>query len=424
MNFPDWPQLVTYLDTKKMFTERPWSGMDSAPLYISLAAAGFLFFLPVDLLFSMWFFFLLTRVQDVIAVQMGGIPTGIGTHNARVFTGYQAAGAYIVLIIAQVRIAWPYFKQVWRTAWASSTQEKPLDDSEELMSYRVALIGLGCGFGGIIMWLWAAGMHPLVAAAQMGLYIFFIAVIMSRAVNEAGLLMTETSFLPSHLIHLVYPLHNLGPANLTMSGLLNIIFIRDLRGVLLSPLMDNQKMAGEVRLRQRSLLLPLALAVVIAFVVASYFFLHLSYTTGNLSLYAYPNGNARNLFGRAAEAVNGGTAAPGATEYGGLFVGMVATTALVYLRAAFAWFPLHPLAYAIAPTWAMLVFWFPCLLAWIAKSLVLRFGGIDLFRRLAPFALGLILGEFSLAVLWAIVSMLSPTIFGFKFTSAPDFPWP
>jgi hypothetical protein len=267
-------------------------------------------------------------------------------------------------------------------------------------------------------------MNPIYAAVQMGLYMFFIAIIMSRTVNEAGLLMTETSFLPQHLMHLFYPLHSAGPASLTMGGMLNIVFIRDLRGVLLSPLLDNQKMAGETRLRQRSLLLPLAIAVVVAFVVASFFFLKLSYTLGNLTLYGYPSGNARNIMNLTAETVNGGTIAPGATEYGGLVVGIVVTSVLVYCRAAFSWFPLHPLAYAIAPTWTMIVFWIPCIFAWIAKSLVLRFGGIDLFRRLAPFALGLILGEFSLAVSWAVISMMSPTIFGFKFTTAPEFPWP
>lgn len=420
-NFPQWPSFVVDLNLNAIFTERPWNSVDFTRAYISLAAIGFAFFLPTDLLFSLWFFFFLARFQDVAAVQLGGLPTGIGTHNARIWTGHQAAGAYIVLIVAQVRIGWPYFRQVWKTAFG---RDKPLDDSEELMSYRAAIIGLAMGFGGIILWLGIAGMNPLLAAAQMGIYLFFIAVVMSRSVNEAGLLMTETSFLPTHLIRLVYPLQNLGATNLTMMGMLDIIFIRDLRGVLLTPLMDNQKMAGELRMRQRSLLLPIALAVVIAFVVASYFFLRFSYTMGNLSLYGYPNGNARNMMTRAAEAINGGAPPPDSTAYGGLAVGVGVTTLLVWMRGNFTWFPLHPLAYAIAPTWTMIVFWFPFFVAWIAKSLVLRFGGIDTFRRVAPFMLGLILGEFSMAVFWAIVTMLSPTILGFKFTTAPGFPWP
>lgn len=420
-NFPDWPRMVLDLNLSSLFTERPWNATEGITLYLSLAAVGFAFFLPTDLLFSLWFFFLMTRVQDIFAVQFGAIPTGIGTHNARIWTGYQAAGAYLVLIAAQLRIGWPYFKQVWKTAFG---RDKPLDDSDELMSYRTALIGLALGFGGVVLWLGIAGMNPLLAATQMGIYLFFIAIVMSRAVNEAGLLMTETSFLPTHLIRLVYPLQNLGATNLTMMGLLDIIFIRDLRGVLLSPMMDDQKMAGELKLRQRSLLLPLAIAVVVAFVVAAYFFLRFSYTMGHLSLYGYPTGNARNMFGRAAEAAAGGAPLPDSTAYGGLACGIVVATFLAWMRGQFTWFPLHPLAYAIAPTWTMFVFWFPFFIAWITKSLVLRFGGINLFRRLAPFMLGMILGEFSMAVFWALMVIWSPAPLGFKFTTAPGFPWP
>jgi hypothetical protein len=416
-NYPDWPKFVTNLNLNQFFTERPWNQMDYTPVYISLAGIGFAYFLSTDLLFSLWFFFLLTRLQDAAAVQFGGVPTPIGTHNARVWTGYQAAGAYLVLVLAQARVAWPYFKQVWRTAWTRG--DKPLDDSDELMSYRSALIGLFIGFGGIVLWLSIAGMHPLLAVAQMGIYLFFVVIIMSRAVCEAGLLMTETSFLPAHLIRLVYPLEQLGATNLSLLTWMNIVFARDLRGHLLSPLMDNQKMAGELRMKQRALLLPFALAVVIAFVVAAYFFLYFSYTKGHLTLYEYPNkGNAQNMYNFGRGLINGDAPPPDATAYTGFGVGVVVTTALVWLRATFTWFPLHPLGYAIVANWALVVFWFPFFVAWIIKSLVLRFGGVDTFRRLAPFMLGMILGEFCMAIFWAILS--TPLLNW----SAPDFPWP
>jgi hypothetical protein len=415
-NFPDWPSFTTFFPLNSYFTERPLNQMDYTPIYISLAAVGFAYFLPTDLLFSLWFFFLLARFQDVLTVQFGGIPRSIGTHNARVWTGYQAAGAYFVIIAAQTRIAWPYFKQVWRTAFGARDR-RPLDDSNELMSYRTALIGMLLGFGGIILWLSLAGMNPWLASAQMGFYIFLIAIIMSRAVAEAGFLMTETSFLPTHLINLVVPMQSLGSTSLAWLGITNTVFVRDLRGALLSPFLDSQKMAGETRFRTRSLLLPLGISVVLAYVVASYAFLYFSYHKGNLSLYGYPNGNAANMYSMAASQINGSWVPPDATSYGGFAVGIVATLFMVYMRAHFTWFPFHPLAYALAPTWSGIVFWFPFLIAWIVKSTVLRFGGIDTFRRLAPFMLGLILGEFSLAIFWAMMNM------GFGW-NAPEFPWP
>jgi hypothetical protein len=129
------------------------------------------------------------------------------------------------------------------------------------------------------------------------------------------------------------------------------------------------------------------------------------------------------MFNLASQGITGDLPLPDSTAYGGFALGAVVTTLMVWMRATFAWFPLHPLAYAVAPTYAMSVLWFPCFLAWIVKSLTMRFGGIELFRRIAPFMLGLILGEFTLAVLWALIAMTSPTIFGSQFSSAPSFPW-
>lgn len=414
-NVPGLPQITVDFDISPVFTQRPWSEMDGIRLWVSLAAIGFAYFLPNDLLFSLWFFFLFTRAQDVIAVLLGGQPVSIETHNARIWTGYQAAGAYVVLIGAQLRIGWPYFVRVWQSAWG---RDKPFNDSAELMSYRAAFLGLWGGFAGIVIWLSLAGMNPLLAVVQMGVYLFVVAVVMTRAVSEAGLLMTETSFLPSHLIRLVYPLHALGPTNLSLMALTDIVFARDLRGVLLSPFMDTQKMAGETQMGQRALLLPLALSVVIAFCVAAYFFLRFHYTLGGLTLYGYPNGNAANIFGIARGTIQGNARPLDASAYGGFGVGVAATLAMVWLRARAAWFPLHPLGYAVAPTWSLYVFWFPFFVAWLLKACLARWGNIHLYRRWAPFMLGMILGEFTLAVFWAIMS--TPQI-GWN---APGFPWP
>jgi hypothetical protein len=415
-NFPDWPKFTTELWLNAMFTERPWNGMDIMAVYISLAAIGFAYFLPTDLLFSLWFFFLLTRFQDVVAVTFGGVPTGIGTHNARVWTGYQAAGAYFTLALVQLRIGWPYFKQVWKTAFGPANQ-RPLDDSTEMMGYRTAIIGLVMGFVGVVTWLSIAGMDPIVVIAYMGIYLFIVAFIMSRAVCEAGLLMTETSFLPNHVIGLVTRVPDLGPNNLAMFSFLHLLFARDLRGMLLSPLLDNQKMAGELRVRQRSMLFPFGIAVLVSFVAASYFMLKFSYDKGHLTLYGYPASNAGNMFKYQQGDIGGTTLPPDSTAYGGFAVGVVVTLFLSYMRANFAWFPLHPLAYAIDANWAIFVFWFPFFIAWLIKALVLRFGGIDTFRKLAPFMLGMILGEFMSAVFWAAAKMA-------RDWSTPSFPWP
>jgi hypothetical protein len=83
--------------------------------------------------------------------------------------------------------------------------------------------------------------------------------------------------------------------------------------------------------------------------------------------------------------------------------GMLVVAALTALRLRFLWWPLHPIGYAVANTWTMAWLWFPCLLMWLVKGLVLRYGGLRLYRHWMPFFLGLILGDYLAGGLWAIL---------------------
>jgi len=78
------------------------------------------------------------------------------------------------------------------------------------------------------------------------------------------------------------------------------------------------------------------------------------------------------------------------------------------MRARYTWWPLAPLGFALSGSWSMIVFWFPIFVAWILKSVLLRYGGMKVYMRLKPLFLGLILGEFSQAVLWAAEHLAHP----------------
>ncbi len=65
----------------------------------------------------------------------------------------------------------------------------------------------------------------------------------------------------------------------------------------------------------------------------------------------------------------------------------------------------------------MSVFWFSCLVAWTLKVFILRYGGMRLFLKARPWFLGMVLGEFGMAVVWAVISGITGAV-------APEFPWP
>jgi hypothetical protein len=47
--------------------------------------------------------------------------------------------------------------------------------------------------------------------------------------------------------------------------------------------------------------------------------------------------------------------------------------------------------------------WFSIFLGWGCKALIMRFGGVDTYRRLIPVFLGLILGEVIMILFWLII---------------------
>jgi len=81
--------------------------------------------------------------------------------------------------------------------------------------------------------------------------------------------------------------------------------------------------------------------------------------------------------------------------------------ALIALRIRFTGWPLHPIGYAMGPSWPMIQLWFSIMVGWLMKWLILRWGGMRMFRQARPFFLGLVLGEFVVAGVWIVVDSIT-----------------
>jgi len=412
--FPQIPSLSLRYLLNRFFTEKPWNAISYTPLFLSFAAVGFFYLLPTQLLFSLWFFFWLTRLQDIIAALLGLRVSGMPLYPTRLHIGYQVAGAYCVLVISYLYTSWPYLKQRVLGSLFSSRQN--LSDQDQLLP--VAAWGFILSLTGAAIWLVWAGMSPIVAIFEILIVVGLVAIVMARSTAEAGMLMTETSFRPIDMYQLLATKSSLGAKNLTILSFFDAIFARDLRGLVLTGFLDGLKISDGVKLDRRSLLLALTIAILIAFCCAALVQTYLPYKYGGNYMYSYAyKGNSLWAFRDNISAIEGfesgyNFAAP---IFFGL--GLAVTTILVLCRMAYWWWPLQPLGYALSGSWTLIVFWFPILIAWITKSVVLRLGGIQKYRQFRPFFLGLIFGEFSMAVVWTLISYLTRA-------SAPFFPWP
>jgi hypothetical protein len=244
---------------------------------------------------------------------------------------------------------------------------------------------------------------------------------MARSTAEGGMLMTETTFRPIDLYRMFGSVHALGAQNLALLAMVDNILLRDQRGLLLTGFLDSAKISDAARIDRKSLARSIVTAVVVAFVAAVSLNLFVSYHLGaeRLDQYLVSTQPQFTLSDYAVFFKPGQGDFPASDNWqmpafcaGGALV----TLALTMLRATFYWWPLHPLGLALSGSWAAVEFWFPCLVAWLIKTCVVRYAGMTAYARIRPLFLGLILGECVMATIFALLNMLFhlPT---------PAFPW-
>ena len=87
-------------------------------------------------------------------------------------------------------------------------------------------------------------------------------------------------------------------------------------------------------------------------------------------------------------------------------IGAGAMLFLSFMRTRFLWWPLHPIGLTIASDGIIDYLWFTLFMAWLIKTLILKYGGVKVYRNSIPFFLGLVLGQYTAAGVWVILSWI------------------
>jgi hypothetical protein len=88
--------------------------------------------------------------------------------------------------------------------------------------------------------------------------------------------------------------------------------------------------------------------------------------------------------------------------WGSMAGGGAVAAVLSMMRARLAWWPLHPIGLPFQiPGWTAVM------IAWIVKTMILKYGGVRTFRKLKPIFFGFILGQFLSAGGWFVIDMLT-----------------
>jgi hypothetical protein len=76
------------------------------------------------------------------------------------------------------------------------------------------------------------------------------------------------------------------------------------------------------------------------------------------------------------------------------------------MRLRFWWWPFHPVGYLMANAWGLQWWYMPFFVGWLVKTLVVRYGGLRLYQRTVPIAVGAIVGDVLVGNLWSVLQLL------------------
>jgi len=376
--------------------------------FLGIFTICFSYFASLDVLFSLWFFDLLFIIEGGSLNKMG--LTAISPYYYRGVYYWQTKGAFVVLVCSVFWVARHHLREVLRNALGRASE---VDDREELLSYRAALIGLVVGL--VYMWIWLArvGFDP-VQAAFLLLAVIFTYVGMAKIIADTGLPYTNVPAGPWGLVAPWIGSQGISASTQVayrFSGILTSHF----KGLFLPSLTHAGRVAEGVTGNRRRLMTALALAFAVSLLVSFAYTLHLGYKGGAYNFNSWEitragEGHFRGTADAVKRVLTGDVSPPDYVDhpdYMSFFaVGGALMAALIYMRYRFVWWPLHPVGLAISGSYLARLISFTVFMAWVIKLVMLKVGGPGVYRKSRPFFIGLLVGYILGVALSALIDII------------------
>ncbi|MFP6644678.1 MAG: DUF6785 family protein [Candidatus Latescibacterota bacterium] len=381
----------------------------SFQLFVSFSVMGLAYFLSLDVAMGIWLFHLLTMLQMGVENVVGySLP---GRHElfseGSLTVAHQGMGAMIALVAIGLWTSRGHLKNVARKALRG---DPDIDDSHEILSYRQAVITLGMSCLFAVLWLWKSGV-PIEVAIVFLLVAFAVFYGLTRIVAEGGL-----GFARAQMTAQPFVINSLGTDVVTGSGIVSLGltygWAGDLRTMIMASSMNGQKLADSGGVRGRPLFWAMILAIAVGLGGSIWMLIWMGYKYGGINMHWWfynqlgqliHNDAAHKLINPVGPNIDMDIIGP---RYAFTAIGAGIMSLLMYLRHRFLWWPVHYLGFPIGATYMIRSTWFSIFIGWAAKAMILKYGGVPLYRRLRPFFLGLILGQISCSGFWTVIDFI------------------
>jgi len=397
-------------DMNPLLSERPWAYLRPMTLTFRPEIIGLGYLVPVDVLLSVWGFFLLFRVENFFAsvsgYQIGNFP----------FERSQGMGAYVGLMVFLV---WVGRKHLWQVVQMACGGPRQDWDRQELLPSRLAFWGLVAGIAAVCIFCVSAGMSWGLALTYV-LLTYGAALVYIRIRAQTGLpinYMLPREEVLEAILALKPTTGHFDKAGLrSETAYATITVISRMTFPQLGAFeMEGIRIGTRAGLRRSHVLTAITYGLALGLVLALWMHLTAYYgfganvLDGGTTSGGYRAAQARSAFDRLQSRAFVGVPMDVRTTVA-RGVGLALTLVMLWLRARFLRFPLNPLGLGIAGSYGHSI-WFPCFMAWMCKTLILRLGGPHTYRVATPVFLGLAIGHILFAGgIWGLVGAFSEDV--------------
>ena len=419
------PAIPLAYNFRATFSDGPASYIDPSVLAatIYLSVIGVAYFLSSQVACGLWLMYLLCNVFLKIC---WGVTGGDTDYPARYD---QHFGAILAMFAAVVWIGRRHWVLVLKQMFRGRCEGEP---AGRLLSFRTAAWGFVASLTVMTGWLIAAGCNLPAAVITVGMLMILMSVI-TRIVAETGLpysglqvpLTRPWSILASAASPHPIPVKSFYLASLVDAqhyDLREVAPVYITHAVKIADLSESDAPAGGTQSESTAsrnfgvkFLAVMVLALIVGYIVSASATLWTEYHFA--STLDRTNATPINSWGVVDEPR--GFIVESVSRYAAprpppvqrnamlhVALGFCFTAFLAVMRLSFAWWPLHPAGFVLLAPPAMSRMWFSIFLGWLAKAIIVRYGGAKFYTDGRPFFIGLIIGESVAAGVWLVVALL------------------
>ena len=353
---------------------------------------AFAYFTDLQVLFSIWFFYILTWLQIWSTVRFG-FAEGLGTYAG---TRQQAIGGFIVFCIWALYIARTHIKTIIHHLFSKTN----IADHHEPLSYRIAGYTFIASCLYMIFWLTQAGLFwPLSILMVIFWFLFYLG--FAKMVAMTGLVFMEAPGLGQYILDYAPP-GSLADGDLAMRHLVDCTY-QNGKCFAMSDAAHAARLLEPLGTRARKVGYILIITLALTLIVSATSTISLGHQGGASNFGSSGSfENGPGYFNRMVSSVRN----MGQISHYGLKITYVLWGALVMVlltigQYRFTWWPFHPIGFTVVTFNSVQRAILSVFVAWTIKAIMLKIGGITLYRKSQPFFIGLIVG-YTFALIVAI----------------------